>query len=65
MSISRAFWVNNKNMNKTKIGSRIRICLPNGTLDPVVYTVKGFKSGCALVAHGWGIFRIKSWVKQP
>lgn len=50
---------------KLKIGSRIRVCLETGVLDPVVYTVVGTRKGRPLVADNWGLVAIRSWVRVP
>lgn len=52
-----------KNKTKIKIGDSIRVCLPNGTLDQVVYRVQGTRKGQPVIHDNWAPVVVKSWVK--
>lgn len=50
---------------KLKIGERIRVCLKDGAIDPVVYTVQGTRKGCPVILDNWQAVLVKSWVRVP
>lgn len=50
---------------KLKIGQRIRVCLNDGTIDPVVYTVQGTRKGQPVILDNWQAVVVKSWIRVP